>query len=215
MQLKVMKNFLIDLDGVILNLEYDNFFWQEHMPQVYAKIHKVSFTQAQSITRQIFNYKRKTMDWYDIDYWSNMLAIDIKKEKERNMEKIKLLKGAEDFLKNLSKNNKNLFLITNAHKKTLNVKMKKYDIRKYFKSIICSHELNYIKEEIQFWHILKNKLQISFEDSVLIEDTLDNLIAAQSAGLKNLVYISKKTSLSRIIDPLTTEYFSDLSSAFQ
>ena len=83
MQLKVMKNFLIDLDGVILNLEYDNFFWQEHMPQVYAKIHKVSFTQAQSITRQIFNYKRKTMDWYDIDYWSNMLAIDIKKEKER------------------------------------------------------------------------------------------------------------------------------------
>ena len=60
---------------------------------------------------------------------------------------------------------------------------------------------------------LKNKLNICFEDSVLIEDSLDNLMAAQSAGLKNLVYVSKKSPQSRIIKPVTIEYLSDLSSA--
>ena len=84
----------------------------------------------------------------------------------------------------------------------------------YFKDIICSHQLSYIKEEIQFWYILKNKLNISFKNSVLIEDTLDNLIAAHSAGLENLVYISKEKSKSRIINPLTVKSLSDLSSAF-
>ena len=214
MQKKVMKNFLIDLDGVILNLDYDNFFWQKHIPKVYAELHKISFKDACLVTKQIFNYKRKTKDWYDIDYWSNMLNVDIKKEKEDNIEKIDIMKGAVEFLESLVKKNKNLFLITNAHEKTLKIKLKKYNIKKYFKDIICSHQLSYIKEEIQFWYILKNKLNISFKNSVLIEDTLDNLIAAHSAGLENLIYISKEESKSRIINPLTVKSLSDLSSTF-
>ena len=129
------------------------------------------------------------------------------------MERIALINGSKNFLEDLIRHDKNLYLITNAHPKTLQIKLKKYNIRKYFKSIICSHELNYIKEETQFWYILKNKLNICFEDSVLIEDSLDNLMAAQSAGLKNLVYVSKKSPQSRIIKPVTIEYLSDLSSA--
>tara|TARA_B100000949_G_scaffold230528_1_gene241181 strand:+ start:1041 stop:1685 length:645 start_codon:yes stop_codon:yes gene_type:complete len=213
MQLKVIKNFLIDLDGVILDLKYDSFFWKEHIPKIYSKLHKISYKEAQTITKQIFNYKKKTMDWYDINYWSNMLSFDVNKEKENNMERIALINGSKNFLEDLIRHDKNLYLITNAHPKTLQIKLKKYNIRKYFKSIICSHELNYIKEETQFWYILKNKLNIRFEDSVLIEDSLDNLMAAQSAGLKNLVYVSKKSPQSRIIKPVTIEYLSDLSSA--
>jgi len=213
MQLKVIKNFLIDLDGVILDLKYDSFFWKEHIPKIYSKLHQISYKEAQTITKQIFNYKKKTMDWYDINYWSNMLSFDVNKEKENNMERIALINGSKNFLEDLIRHDKNLYLITNAHPKTLQIKLKKYNIRKYFKSIICSHELNYIKEETQFWYILKNKLNIRFEDSVLIEDSLDNLMAAQSAGLKNLVYVSKKSPQSRIIKPVTIEYLSDLSSA--
>ena len=31
------KYYLIDLDGVILDTSYDNYFWQKYIPRVYAQ----------------------------------------------------------------------------------------------------------------------------------------------------------------------------------
>ncbi len=215
MQLKVIKNYLIDLDGVIIDVKYDNFFWQKHIPKVYSNVHNMSYIDAQTITQQLFNFKKKTKDWYDIDYWSNMLSIDIEKEKKDNMELISLLDGSEDTLEQLKEQGNNLYLITNAHRKTLNIKLAKYSLKNYFKKMICSHELGCIKEEIRFWHILKNELGIGFKDSVLIEDTVDNLQAASSAGLNNLVFVNSDASINLgKLKPLQVNSLSDLSSTF-
>ena len=216
MQLKVIKNYLIDLDGVILDIKYDTFFWGKHIPRVYSDIHNIDYAEAKTITTQLFNLKRKTKDWYDIDYWSNMLSIDIQKEKEKedNMKLISLLDGSKKFLEKLKEQEKEPYLVTNAHRKTLNIKLKKYSLKNYFKEMICSHELGYIKEEIQFWHILKNKLGIDFQHTVLIEDTVDNLKAASSAGLENLVYIGEDIPLSGKTSLLSVKSLSDLSSTF-
>ncbi len=215
MQLKVIKNYLIDLDGVILDIKYDNFFWQKHIPKVYSNVHNLSYDDAKVITRQLFNFKRKTKDWYDIDYWSNMLSIDIKKEKEENIQLVSLINGSKGFLEELKRKGKSVYLITNAHRKTLKIKLKKYPIEGYFKEIICSHELGCIKEEIRFWHILKNKLGIEFKDTVLIEDTIENLQAASSAGLSNLIYIGQNTLADTDqVHSIQVKSLSDLSSAF-
>ena len=37
MKIRDCKYYLIDLDGVILDTSYDNYFWQEHIPKIYAK----------------------------------------------------------------------------------------------------------------------------------------------------------------------------------
>ena len=152
MDLKRLENILIDMDGVLLDTAYDNHFWQEHIPTRYAELKSMNIDQAIKITHSLFHYKKGYKDWYDLDYWSNMLGLDIEQEKlSANMiDKIKLKKGAIDFLEKYHKE-KNLFLVTNAHRKTLNIKMKKFPLIKYFKKIICSHELKYVKEEIPFW----------------------------------------------------------------
>ena len=188
MDLKGLENILIDMDGVLLDTVYDNFFWQKHIPLKYAELNEMSEDQAIKITHTLFNYKRGCKDWYDLDYWSNMLKIDIEQEKlSSNMiDRIKLKDGAIEFLENYHKN-KNLFLVTNAHRKTLDIKMKKIPLTKYFKMVICSHELKYIKEEISFWFILRNKLGIDYEKSLLIEDTIDNVKSAYHAGLKSII----------------------------
>ena len=31
---------LLDMDGTLLDLHYDNYFWQQHMPRRYAEIHR-------------------------------------------------------------------------------------------------------------------------------------------------------------------------------
>ena len=215
MQLKDNQYFLIDLDGVILDTTYDNYFWQKHVPRVYADKHNVSYENAINFTHALFNYKRKTKDWYDIDYWSNMLSIDIKKEKEKseNMKKISLIKGAIEILDKIKNIKKDLFLITNAHRKTLNIKMSKYELSKYFNEMICSHELGYVKEDIQFWHILKNKLNIDYKKTVLIEDTFDNIKSAFHAGIEKSIYISNNKNIKESIKPVIINTLSDLATS--
>ena len=188
MDFKGLENILIDMDGVLLDTTYDNFFWQKHIPMKYAKLKSMDLDEATRITHTLFNYKKGNKDWYDIDYWSNMLGLDIEQEKlsSEMIERIKLKKGTINFLEKFYKK-KNLFLVTNAHRKTLNIKIKKFPMTKYFKMIICSHELKYIKEEIAFWFILRNKLNIDYSKSLLIEDTIDNVKSAYHAGLESII----------------------------
>ena len=215
MELKDNKYFLIDLDGVILDTKYDNFFWQKYIPKVYAEKNKISLSDAVNFTHALFHYKKKTKDWYDITYWSNILNIDIAKEKEKkiNMDKISLKDGSLDTLDKLKNQGKKLFLITNAHRITLNIKLKKFDISKYFDEMLCSHELGYVKEDIQFWHILRLKLKLDYKYSVLVEDTFDNINSAHHAGLNNFVYISGNKKFTSPLSPLIVESFSELSSS--
>ena len=215
MELKDNKYFLIDLDGVILDTKYDNFFWQKYIPKIYAEKNNIPLSDAVSFTHALFHYKKKTKDWYDITYWSNILNIDIAKEKEKkiNMDKISLKDGSLDTLDKLKTQGKKLFLITNAHRITLNIKLKKFDISKYFDEMICSHELGYVKEDIQFWHILRLKLKLDYKYSVLVEDTFDNINSAYHAGLSNFVYISDNKKFISPLSPLIVKSFGEISSS--
>ena len=209
------KYYLIDLDGVILDTSYDNYFWQKHIPRVYAQKKAIDEKDAVNVTHSLFNYKKKTKEWYDIVYWSNLLDIDIvhEKKKSENMSLIKLQKGSLNILERLRELNKKLFLVTNAHRKTLEIKLSKFDLSIYFDEIICSHELGYIKEDIQFWHILRNKLQVDYNDSVLIEDTFDNIRSAHHAGVGSFIYINKEKKDLGKIKPLILRSLSDLASS--
>tara|TARA_B100001564_G_scaffold347458_1_gene348231 strand:- start:380 stop:1030 length:651 start_codon:yes stop_codon:yes gene_type:complete len=209
------KYYLIDLDGVILDTSYDNYFWQEYIPRVYAKKNNISEKDGINYTHTLFRYKKKTKDWYDVDYWSNILDINIIQEKSRkeNMSLIKIKEGAESALSKLKEDGKELFLVTNAHRKTLNVKLSKYDLSKYFNDLVCSHELGYVKEDIQLWHLLRNKLNIDYKKTVLVEDTFDNIQSAFHAGINNLIYISTEAYSFKKIVPYTLNSLSDLASS--
>ena len=211
------KYYLIDMDGVILDTSYDNYFWQKYIPRVYAKNKDIGDKDAINVTHSLFNYKKNTKDWYDVIYWSNILDIDIIKEKKKseNMSLIKLNEGSLDILKRLKDMNKKLFLITNAHRLTLEVKLSKFDLSKYFTDLVCSHELGYVKEDIQFWHLLRNRLKIDYNDSVLIEDTFDNIISAHHAGIKSFIYINQVKKDFGKIKPLALNSLSELASSMQ
>ena len=209
------KYYLIDMDGVILDTSYDNYFWQKHIPRVYAKNKDIGDKDAINVTHSLFNYKKNTKDWYDVIYWSNILDIDIisEKKKSENMSLIKLNEGSLDILERLKDMNKKLFLITNAHRLTLEVKLSKFDLSKYFTDLVCSHELGYVKEDIQFWHLLRNRLKIDYNDSVLIEDTFDNIISAHHAGIKSFIYINQVKKDFGKIKPLVLNSLSELASS--
>ena len=181
---------LVDMDGVILDNTYDNNFWQNQIPGVISKNKNISFEDAKRLAVQIFNYKKNTKDWYDVDYWSNMLNVDIEAEKRSSIsfDRIQLYEGVTETLNKL-KNNFRLILITNAHRKTLNIKLEKYDLNPYFEKMICAHELHYVKENIQLWYMLKSRFKLDYTKTLLIEDTINNIKVGLSAGISQAVYL--------------------------
>ena len=187
---KDIECLLIDMDGVILDNAYDNDFWQNQIPEVIADSKGIEFDDAKRLAIQIFNYKKNTKDWYDVDYWSNMLSIDIEAQKrsEKSFSKISLYDGVIDTLSVL-KNKTKMILITNAHRKTLNIKLEKYNLTPYFDEMVCAHELNYVKEDIQLWYMLRSKYRLDYEKTLLVEDTINNINVGLSAGISGAIYV--------------------------
>jgi putative hydrolase of the HAD superfamily len=187
---KDIECLLIDMDGVILDNAYDNDFWQNQIPEVIADSKGIAFDDAKRLAIQIFNYKKNTKDWYDVDYWSNMLSIDIEDQKrsEKSFSKISLYDGVIDTLSVL-KNKTKMILITNAHRKTLNIKLEKYNLTPYFDEMVCAHELNYVKEDIQLWYMLRSKYRLDYEKTLLVEDTINNINVGLSAGISGAIYV--------------------------
>ena len=187
---KDIEFLLIDMDGVILDNAYDNDFWQNQIPEVIADNKGIAFDDAKRLAIQIFNYKKNTRDWYDVDYWSNMLSIDIEAQKrsEKSFSRISLYDGVIDTLSVL-KNKTKTILITNAHRKTLNIKLEKYNLTPYFDEMVCAHELNYVKEDIQLWYMLRSKYRLDYEKTLLVEDTINNINVGLSAGISGAIYV--------------------------
>ena len=187
---KDIECLLIDMDGVILDNAYDNDFWQNQIPEVIADNKGIAFDDAKRLAIQIFNYKKNTKDWYDVDYWSNMLDIDIEAQKrsEKSFSRISLYDGVIDTLSVL-KNKTKTILITNAHRKTLNIKLEKYNLTPYFDEMVCAHELNYVKEDIQLWYMLRSKYKLDYEKTLLVEDTINNINVGLSAGISGAIYV--------------------------
>ena len=187
---KDIECLLIDMDGVILDNAYDNDFWQNQIPEVIADSKGIAFDAAKRLAIQIFNYKKNTKDWYDVDYWSNMLDIDIEAQKrsEKSFSRISLYDGVIDTLSVL-KNKTKTILITNAHRKTLNIKLEKYNLTSYFDEMVCAHELNYVKEDIQLWYMLRSKYKLDYEKTLLVEDTINNINVGLSAGISGAIYV--------------------------
>ena len=199
---KDIECLLIDMDGVILDNAYDNDFWQNQIPEVIADSKGIAFDDAKRLAIQIFNYKKNTKDWYDVDYWSNMLNIDIEAQKrsEKSFSRISLYDGVIDTLSVL-KNKTKMILITNAHRKTLNIKLEKYNLTPYFDEMVCAHELNYVKEDIQLWYMLRSKYRLDYEKTLLVEDTINNINVGLSAGISGAIYVGdeKFTASDKII----------------
>ena len=123
-----------------------------------------------------------------------MLSIDIEAQKrsEKSFSRISLYDGVIDTLSVL-KNKTKMILITNAHRKTLNIKLEKYNLTPYFDEMVCAHELNYVKEDIQLWYMLRSKYRLDYEKTLLVEDTINNINVGLSAGISGAIYVGDET----------------------
>ena len=190
MKWDVIETFFLDMDGTLLDLAYDNYFWHEHIPNLYSKKVKTTFTEAKIIFEGMYMEKKGTIEWYSINYWSDILNINLKSEILNTKDKISVLPNAIEFLKTLKKNQINTVLITNCPREMLNIKITQTKLWGYFNKIISSHDYGYAKETENFWNILNKNIIYNKEKTFFIDDNENVLKFAEKNGIKNLISIN-------------------------
>ena len=58
---KTVKTVLLDMDGTLLDLHFDNHFWLEHMPRRYAELREVSLEEARAELMRRYKQVEGTM----------------------------------------------------------------------------------------------------------------------------------------------------------
>jgi 5'-nucleotidase len=179
----IIDTVLLDMDGTLLDLRFDNWFWLELIPRRYAAAHGLSDDEARRSLGPKFAAVRGTLEWYCIDYWSGELKLDIAAIKRESLEQVAFLPGAREFLIKLNDSGKRCVLVTNAHPATLSLKSSRVGLEAYFAACHSSHAFAYPKENAAFWPLLAREVGFEPARTLFVDDSLSVLNAARDFGI--------------------------------
>jgi putative hydrolase of the HAD superfamily len=181
---------LLDMDGTLLDLRFDNFFWLELVPREYGEARGLPLAVAQAELAPRFAAFHGRLEWYCTDHWSRELHLDIAGLKRQAREHIGWLPGAQLFISKLRQQSKRLLLVTNAHHDSLAVKHEQTGIGQHFDALISSHRYGFPKEHSEFWTSLQQEHSFAVERTVFIDDSLPVLRAARAHGMVHLIAVT-------------------------
>ncbi|MFT5758252.1 MAG: HAD superfamily hydrolase (TIGR01509 family) [Alteromonadaceae bacterium] len=189
-----ISTVLLDMDGTILDLHYDNHFWLEHLPLRYSETAGISLQQAKKNLTDHYEEVVGTINWYCLDYWGKQTNLPIASLKKEIQHLIKLRHDAHDFLITLKATGREIVLVTNAHPDSLSLKIERTQLDKYFDTLYSTHEFGVTKESQLLWEKLQNKHGFDLKNTLFVDDSLPILQSAEKYGFKHLLAIANPDS---------------------
>ncbi|MBA1273807.1 GMP/IMP nucleotidase [Stutzerimonas azotifigens] len=196
---------LLDMDGTLLDLHFDNHFWLQYLPQRYAERHGISPAMAELELAPLFKEHQGRLTWYCIDFWTQELDLPIRQMKREIADLIALRPAADLFLGALRQAGKRVALITNAHRDSLSLKLERIELAPWFDRMISSHDYGFPKEDQQFWFALQHDFPFDPARTLFIDDSLSVLRSAARFGVAHLLAVREPDSRG---GPRDTEEFS-------
>ncbi len=181
---------MLDMDGTILDLAYDNFMWLTHVPERWAERNGLPLSEARKRLFDKYNQIQGELYWYCLDHWSERLGLDVMALHRDNHERIEYLPGARDFLEAVHETEKKVLLVTNSHPDTLSLKQEVTGFSEFFDGIHSAHAYGYAKERQEFWHALREKEHFDPATTLFVDDTEPVLRSAEEFGVGALLTIT-------------------------
>ncbi len=182
---------MLDMDGTVLDLAFDNYVWQELVPEEYAQQMGISRDAAREYLFSRYRSVEGQLDWYCLDHWSEQLGLDILAIHRNVNERIGYLPGARKFLETVSKRNIRLLLVTNSHRDTLAVKTEVTGIADFFDHVYTSHDVGHAKEDQSFWRALQEAESFDPERTLFVDDSVPVLRSAHKFGVQMLLTVTR------------------------
>lgn len=182
---------LLDMDGTLLDLHFDNHFWQAHLPRRYAEARGLPAESGREELMARYHARAGTLEWYSVDFWETELELDIMRFKEEVAHLIAVHPHVTDFLIAVRAAGKRIVLATNAHHKSLTLKMARTGLTPHFDAIVSSHALGVAKEDQAFWQRLREIESFDPARTLLVDDSLPVLDSARRYGIAQLVAVKR------------------------
>jgi HAD superfamily hydrolase (TIGR01509 family) len=191
---KDIHTVLLDMDGTLLDLHFDNHFWLEHLPKKLAEKHGISLQAAKDMMAVECEEVMGTLSWYCLDFWADKLDIDIVEAKREIEHLISMREDSLPFIDALKASGREVILVTNAHPDSLSLKVEHTQLDKHIDQLISTHEFAVTKESQVLWQKLQAKLGFDPQHTLFVDDSLGILKAAQDFGIKYLLAVSNPDS---------------------
>jgi len=189
-----ISTVLIDMDGTILDLHFDNHFWLEHLPLRYSEKMSISLEEAKDKLKSDYLAVVGTIEWYCLDYWAERTQMKIKELKREIQHLIQLRSDAKNFLLALKASGREVVLVTNAHPESLSLKIERTQLDQYFDVLYSTHEFGVTKESQLLWQRLQDKQGFDCNKTLFIDDSVEILQSAQQYGIKHLLAVANPDS---------------------
>ena len=181
---------LSDLDGVILDLAYDIKFWELWLPEQVANQTNKSVEETKAEIKAEIDIQRGTLNFYDLNYWDDLLNVDCMQIFKEKTERCSYLGGSYEALQRLSTLKNPKYILTNGDPRIQEYKAETQNFLEFFDSIFYSMHVGYPKESKEFWALARHNLNLDFEDTIFIDDDFKVATAAAKAGIKQVAWIT-------------------------
>lgn len=185
---------ILDMDGTLLDLHFDNQLWSELLPRRVAGRLDIPLEQARHQVLHRLEARRGTLPWYCLEHWSEAFGVDMHGLERELGHLIQARPGAIDFLAWVRRRGLRQVLATNAHPASLERKLAATGIGQHFTDIVSAHELGAAKEDPAFWDALKARLDFNPARTLFIDDNAQVRAAARRWGIRHLFGIAQPDS---------------------
>tara|TARA_R110000782_G_scaffold87299_7_gene169151 strand:- start:1321 stop:1983 length:663 start_codon:yes stop_codon:yes gene_type:complete len=194
--LKRTKTLMLDMDGTLLDLAFDNYVWKELMPRRFAAANNMPFDEARDLLFGKFREAQGKLEWYSLHHWAQHLQLDVMQLHHDVSHRIGYLPGALQFLRRLREMDIQVLLVTNAHPDMVAIKDAKTGLGDYLDEIHSSHDYGHAKESQDFWNALQARTGFDPATTLFVDDSVPVLTSARSYGMEMLVRVTRPDSRS-------------------
>jgi len=189
-----LKIISFDVDGTLVDLEYNDLIWFKEIPELVAKKKKISLEKSLKYVHEEYNkLGEHNLNWYDINYWVTYFGLKISPKiiLEKYESQVKIFPEVVPLLEGLKKNFI-LIVITAMPREFLIPKMKK--LEKYFKfSFSALSDFKELKNS-EIYSKISKSLNVYPEQILHIGDHWEfDYLAAQKAGM-NAIYLDRSNT---------------------
>lgn len=182
---------LLDMDGTLLDLAFDSWFWREAVPRCMARNASAGVEAVRDNLFAHYASRQGSLEWYCLDYWTAETGLDLRALKSAASHRIRYLPGARQFLEAAAQSGKRLVLVTNAHVHALAVKRDVAGFDRYFEVCVSAHEFGQPKESPAFWPELQERLGFDPRRTLFVDDSVTVLDAAARYGIGHVVGVTR------------------------
>jgi len=182
----MIKVIVFDCGGVILSNDWDD-------PQFYAipKLLGISWNKATKIFYKHYDSKLKFGKGSEDEFYKDLIKASKKNISVKKLRKFyrSLVKKEPAFsmAKKLSRKYP-LYIMNNGVKEWMNLRIKKFHLKKYFEGFVCSAYVGYTKPDKRIYEIMLKKVKVKPKEIVFIDDRKENVKRARELGINAILF---------------------------